>query len=120
MIQAYALLAAGAVFVSAVGGAFLYGRSVGIDHQTAKAKTNETLVRDAVDAARNATAELIAKIEVKNVEITQPVIREVRTRTVYAECKHTPDGLRAINNAVTGRAEPAGPSKLPGTQPARP
>jgi hypothetical protein len=116
----YVLLVAGVVFVSSVGGAYFYGRNDGANAEIARTKTNETLVREAADAAQKATAELIAKIEVKNVEITQPVIREVRTRTVYSTCTHTPDGLRAVNNAITGRAEPAGADQLPRAQPARP
>ncbi|MGV3727718.1 hypothetical protein [Hydrogenophaga sp.] len=104
----------------AVGGAFFYGMDVGADREIAKQKTTQELVDAVYDKAQKGAADSIAAMEIKNVTITQPIRTEVRTRTVYAECKHTPDGLRALNAAVTGRAEPIGQGELPRADPAPP
>ena len=108
-----------AALYTALGGvvlavaAFFYGQEVGEDAALAKQKTIEDVAQAVYDKAQSATAEAIAAMEIKNVTITQPIRTEVRTRTVYAECKHTPDGVRALNAAIVGRAEPVGGGELP-------
>lgn len=97
----------------AAAGAFFYGMDVGEDRAIAKQKTTQELVDAVYDKAQKGAADSIAAMEVKNVTITQPIRTEVRTNTVYATCSHTPDGLRALNTAITGRAEPVGGLKLP-------
>lgn len=67
------------------------------------------------DVALRAAAEAIAKIEVKSEKYIQPVRTEIRTNTVYAECKHSDDSLRNLNSLIVG--EP-GDSSMPATQPA--
>lgn len=116
----YVALGGAALAVAGVAGVFFYGVEVGQDRELARQKRAEDVATAAVAARDLQVGDLLSKIEVKNVEVTQPVIREVRTRTVYAECKHTPDGLRAVNNAITGRAEPAGGGVVPPAKPARP
>lgn len=111
----YLLLGAGLAFVASVTGAFFYGQQVGQDSIEAQQARDNRIAQVAYESSQKATAEAIAAMEIKNVEITQPIRTEIRTRTVYAECKHTPDGLRALNNAITGRTEPLGDSKLPRT-----
>lgn len=102
----------GAVVVVA---AFFYGQEVGKDSVIAEQERTREAVRETRDLAQQGAAKAIADMEVKYVTITQPIRTEVRTRTVYAECKHTPDGLRALNAAITGRPESVGEGKLPGT-----
>lgn len=109
----YALLVIGVAIAGSCGGAFLYGRSVGADSVIAEQQRTQKAIQETRDLAQQGAAKAIADMEVKNVTITQPIRTEVRTRTVYAECKHTPDGLRALNNAVTGRSDTIGDSKLP-------
>ena len=101
-------------------GSFFYGQEVGKDATLAKQKTIEDVAQQVYDRAQQGAAAAIAKMEIQNVTITQPIRTEVRTRTVYAECKHTPDGLRALNSAVTGRAEPLGEGGVPRVDPAPP
>lgn len=109
----YLLLIGGAALVAALGGSFLYGRSVGADSVIAEQERTRMVIADVFDKAQRGAATAIADMEIKNVTITQPIRTEVRTRTVYAECKHTDAGLRALNTAVTGRPEPVGASELP-------
>lgn len=105
----YVLLAAAAACV----GSFFYGQKVGADSCEAQAAREQHIAKVATDAVQKGAAKAIADMEIQNVTITQPIRTEVRTRTVYADCRHTPDGLRALNAAITGRAEPAGDGKLP-------
>ena len=109
MIAAY--VAIGGAVVSAA--AFFYGMDVGADREVAAQERTRAAVQETRDLAQQGAAKAIADMEIKNVTITQPIRTEVRTRTVYAECKHTPDGVRALNSAITGRAEPVGGGELP-------
>lgn len=118
MMNPYTLLAGGAALVAALGGSFLYGRTVGMDSVIAEQERTRQAIAEVFDKAQQGAAAAIADMEIKNVTITQPIRTEVRTRTVYAECKHTPDGLRALNAAITGRAEPIDPGELPRVNPA--
>lgn len=99
----------------AAAGSFVYGMDVGEDRAIAKQKATSELVDAVYDKAQKGAASAIADMEVKNVTITQPIRTEVRTNTVYAECRHSPGGLRDLNAAITGRTEPAGGLKLPRT-----
>lgn len=77
---------------------------------------DDAIARTATDAALKATAEAISKIEVKNVTIRQTLEKEIHKEPVYRDCRHTSDGLRTINNALTGSSTiSASDSKLPGT-----
>lgn len=97
----------------AAAGTFFCGMDVGEDRAIAKQKTTQELVDAVYDKAQKGAADSIAAMEVKNVTITQPIRTEVRTNTVYRECKHSAGGLRDLNAAITGRSEPPGGLKLP-------
>lgn len=116
----YVMLGGAALAVAGVAGVFFYGVEVGQDRELARQKRAEDVAKAAVEARDLQVADLLSQIEVKNVEVTQPVIREVRTRVQYRDCRHDPAGMRALNNAITGRAEPAGGSGVSPAQPARP
>jgi len=62
-----------------------------------------------VQKAQEGAAKAIANIEVKNVKIKQKLEREIHEKPVYRDCVHTPDGLRLINDSLTG----SGDSELP-------
>lgn len=89
------------------------GFRLGVDHQKASEKDREDMVAAAVESANKSAAEAISKIKVKNTTIQNEVQREIVTKTVYADCRHSPDGLRLTNQALTGGSKPAGDSKLP-------
>lgn len=99
--------------LSAVLAAGFGGFKLGVDHETASQAREERLIGKAVEAANSASASAIAGIQVKHTTIRQELEREIRTNTFYAECKHSPVGLRSINDAL---AKPVGPGsgKLPG------
>lgn len=85
----------------------------GEDHcvaETAKLVAVEVRTRDAAIAA---AGEAIARIEVRNVTIRQKAETVTREVPVYRDCRHDPDGLRLVNEALAGGAEPAGGGKLP-------
>lgn len=109
----YALAAIGAAVMAAVAGAYWQGRSDGRDVCQAAQVREKDIATRAVNAAASAAAAAISNLEVQRVEITQPIIREVREKRVYVDCRHTPDGLRGVNAALTGSAEPAGAGQLP-------
>lgn len=73
-------------------------------------KAERNTAAEAERAALSAVAEELAKLEVKHVTIRQEVQREVIEKPVYRDCKHDSDGLRLINEAITGR--PAGKVEL--------
>lgn len=95
------------------------GFSLGVDHEKANQVDAQALVAEAVDAANASAAQAIAKITVKNQTIRQEVEREIRTNTIYNDCRHTTDGLRLVNEAITGsKAQPADRGELPRSGPA--
>lgn len=106
------------VFI-ACGASFWYGTQVGADGEIAKQAEFNDVVREVREAAQKGAADAIAKNKAKNVTIQQRTEREIRTNTIYADCRNTPDGVRLINESLTGRPEPTSDSKLPGTNPAR-
>lgn len=83
----------------------------------AAAAKSEKLMLETRELAQQGAAEAIAKLIPVNRTIVQKVQHEIQTNTVYAECKHTPGGLLRINEALTGRANPASGSELPRTNP---
>jgi hypothetical protein len=88
------------------------GYTLGGDACQARQARENRAVQQALDKSAAATAQALSAIEVRHVQITQPVQREVRERVVYRECRHTPDGLRAVNAALA-EPEPSGRRKLP-------
>ena len=68
------------------------------------------------DAALAAAGEAISKIEVRNVTIRQKAETVTREVPVYRDCRHDPDGMRLVNQAL---ADPKSPDrdKLPAADP---
>ena len=112
-------LALGAVLATAAAG-YRYGgqhERNGIEAQTAR---DERIARMAIDAANSVTGQAIARIRGFNTTIKGEVEREIRTNTVYADCRHAPEQLQRINAALAGRAAPgAGGGGVPAADPAR-
>ena len=106
------------VLLAFAGGTF-YGMGLGEDREFAKRAREDAIVSQVREAAQSAAAQEIAKIKPRNVTIRQEMQREIETRTIYRDCRHSADGLRVINEALTGRSQPAGDGKLPGTDAAK-
>lgn len=111
----YAILAIVVLWGGSVGGAFLYGSGVGKDGEIAnQAKINQAII-DTREAAQLGAADAIAKIKVTHKTIQGRVETTIRDNPVYRDCLHSDSGLRLINEAITGKSQPASDSKLPRT-----
>lgn len=107
-------LIAALIAVAAVTGAYFYGVSAGKDACAAAEAREDRIAQLATDAAATSTAKAIAQIEVRNVTIKQETQREVETRTVYRDCRHSPEQLQRLNATLTGdEGQPAGPGLVP-------
>lgn len=100
-------LTAVAAFSLVVWAAYSHGR----DSKQAEWDATRVAEASAKAAALEAAASAIAKIEVTSEKIVQPIRTEIRTNTVYRDCRHSDDGLLRLNSAITG--QPLGASKLP-------
>ena len=107
------LIGAGVAWALSIAatGAFAYG--AGQDNVTAFNAKSVEIVQATREAAQTGAAQAIADKQPVNKTIVQKVQHEIQTNTVYAECKHTDAGLRGVNEALTGRPQPVGDSKLP-------
>lgn len=105
-------------WVASIGGTYRYAETVGEDRVTAQQKKQDDIVRETREAAQTGAAAAIAANRPKNVTIRQETEREIQTNTFYAECRHSPDQLRRINEAIAGhRPEPAGSGLVPRNAP---
>jgi len=78
-----------------------------------QAKINKAIT-DTREAAQQGAADEIAKIKVVNTTVRGKTETIVREDVRYVDCRHGPDGVRAINAALAGAiAEPVGGGKLP-------
>lgn len=102
-------------------GLFAGGVGTGIRWEEGRTAIETKHITEAVTAANLAAAEAISKIKVTNKTIQAEVQREIRTETVYsdANCAHSDNGLRLVNEALSARPNPAGGLKLPRADPAR-
>lgn len=94
--------------------AFFYGQKVGADGQVAEQAVIDKAIADTRQAALEGAADAIAKIKVRNTTIQGRVDTIIKENPVYGDCKHTPESLRLLNEALTGRPGPTGSSGMPG------
>ena len=97
--------------------ALIIGFASGWKVNSWKYDAERAIEAESFNKAMEITAKEIAKIEVKNVTIKQQMDTVVRENVVYRDCQHTPDGLRLVNEALSGK--PTSDSKLPGASPAK-
>ena len=110
MMNPYILLAIAIAIMAAGAGGF----KLGVDHEFASQAREDQHIAQAVDAATTVSAQAIAALKVKSTTITNEVQREVRTNTVYADCKLTPVGVQLANQALAPDSSFAlGSGKLP-------
>lgn len=112
---------AGLLLLSSTVGAYVKGRSDGEEIQKASQSSIDDAVRQGASAAADVAASAIAGIQIKQVTIKGRIEREVQTHTIYAECRHTPDGLRNLNDALTNSVSsgPVGGVQLPASAASR-
>lgn len=104
-------------FVLAVGGAGTFGyvrggKDTGNRIAADLART-AAAVNEAQTLALNAAAAKVAEIDVKTTTIRQKTEVITREVPVYGSCRHSPDGLRNVNEALTGQEQATGNGKLP-------
>lgn len=99
----------------AVLGAGAAGFKLGADHEQASQAREDQQVAKAVDAANATAAAAIAKLRPKYTTIQAKVQNEVQKVPVYLSsgCDHSDNGLRLVNEALSGYAKPVGGLKLP-------
>jgi hypothetical protein len=118
MMNPYVLLAIVLAWGASVTGSFFFGRDTGMDSMIAEQEKTRQLIEDVEDRAQRAAAEAIAGIKVVNQVNRQVLEREIVEKPVYRECRHTDDGLRAVNSALENRPVAPGDRKLPEADPA--
>jgi len=109
-----------AFYVLSVGGAAVKAYQMGGEHQIAATHEAQVEYEKGRDAALQAAASEIAKIDVKNVTIRQRAETITREVPVYTDCHNTPDAMRVLNDALTGaESGPAGSGVVPPANPTR-
>lgn len=111
----YILLGLVLAWGASIGGAFFYGRDTGKDSVLA----GQTLIEEVEKRAREGAAEAIAQIEVKNITIRQKAEVITREIPVYRDCRHDPDAVRLLNDALAAPGQVAPDRELPGADTAR-
>ena len=111
----WVILAAGVALAASHGAVGWKAYQLGQDNIIATQAKEESIEKRTRDAAIKAASEEISKIEVRNVTIRQKAETITREVPVYRDCRHDPDGLRLINEAIRPGAQPADSGKLPGT-----
>lgn len=110
----YVLFAVLVGWCVSVGGAGWYGMGLGKAQVIAKQASDDKIRQETREAAQQGAADAIAKLKPVNTTIRAKTETIVRENPVYRDCINTPDGLRSINSALTGRTpEPAGGEQLP-------
>ncbi len=104
-----------ASFIATIA-SYKFGYDNGTNEIKALQLSEEKLIAKVEESARLGAANEIAKIQLKQTTIYNKVQREVQTNTVYRECKHTADGLRNLNEALTNQRSDDN-SKLPNADP---
>lgn len=99
--------------VLAIGGAGFTGFRLGSDHEIARQAKIEAVIQIVADKAQQAAAHEISKIKIINQTNRQILERETRVVPDYSACRHSPDGLRATNQALTNQPEAAGDRVVP-------
>lgn len=112
------LLIAALLWTASVVGAFFYGTGVGADGEIAKQTAVEKSIKDTREAAQLGAADAIAKIKIYHKTVQGKLETVVRENPVYVDCKHTDDGMRLINQALTGsRSGSTGGGNVSGADP---
>ncbi len=103
--------------LAAVGAAGTLGYVKGSQHTGDRIAADLALTaeatREAQQQALTAAAEQIAKLDVETRVIRQKTEVITREVPVYRDCRHSPDGLQNVNEALTGEGPATGDRQLP-------
>ena len=95
------ILAVVILWGASVVGTYFYGRSDGKELEAGSNAKIELAIAATLEQAQLGAANEIAKIKVVNTTVQGRTETLVRDNVVYRECRHAPDGLRNINEALT-------------------
>jgi len=79
------------------------GIYTGVSYEHTKQLETEKIVADVRQASQESAAAEIAKIEIKQSTILQPVIETIRSEVKYTDCRHDVATVKRINEALTGK-----------------
>jgi hypothetical protein len=97
--------------IAAVIGSLLIGLATGYKVTSWKYESEKLAEVEAQKEAITAIAQEVAKLDIQHKVIYQKVQTHVIEKPVYHECKHADDGMRLINEALSGK--PGSDSELP-------
>lgn len=86
----------------------------GYDKAVLEQEAEEARVMRQHETLQMFIAEEISKIKVENKTILKRMEREIVKEPVYLGCRHTSDGLRAVNDALRAKADATANSRMPG------
>lgn len=118
MPNPWIILAALLVVSGLCGTSYHYGAVHKENAIVAAQKRDDDLEKRVTDAALKGAAEAIANIKVRNVTNNQILQKEIQHVTDYANCHNSPDGLRALNDALTNGEQPVSGGGVPEAKPA--
>jgi outer membrane receptor protein involved in Fe transport len=104
----YAILGAAGLWLASCGFAYYKGGEHAINAEEAAKAREEKLVQVTKDAALSATAEVLSKVELRNVTINKALEREVITREVFRDCRSGSTAVQLLNS--TPGVAPAAPA----------
>ena len=89
------------------------GFRLGVDHEVAAQAREDAHIAEAVDAATNVAAKVIAQLKPKYTTISNQLEKQIETHTVYRDCRLDPVGLQLANQALTAGASASVDRQLP-------
>jgi len=107
------MLGAGVVMLGSFGATAWFSYRAGQNECASTTAREERVAQLAGSAAAERAAEAISKLKVTHETIRQNTLREVVERAVYRDCRHSPDGLRDVNAALTATEPRVDPVAVP-------
>lgn len=86
--------------VAGIGIAYNLGYKAGETAGNESALSATVIAEQAANSATNAAIEAIKGIRIENKYITKQLDTIIKTEPVYLDCKHEPDTVRLLNNAL--------------------
>lgn len=109
----YMILGAVALWAASLGAAYYKGA----EHEKASEEARQAREDKAIAATREAVtqaaAEAIRKIEVRNVQIRQPLETIVRTEKVFVDCRSGEPARSLLNATIASAASAASQGVVP-------
>lgn len=100
----YGIIGGLVLWVGSIGFTYYWAYGAGRDNELATQAREDKAAQVSRDAALSAAAEAISKIEVKHVQIRQPLETIVRTEQVFRDCR-SGESARSLLNSTPGIAQ---------------